>query len=204
MLPRYPREVRTLGDRIRKRRKDLRLSQRKLAKLLGVDKKSVENWEGPGIVPARWVVPRINATADQIACFFDPIDCARAWPCREESFRAASAKFGPRGGLADPKDAFRHCYWNCCMAKRIGVTEANKFGDSHEEFPQNTECDKQMDLWNNAQGRGPGPLPPGGDCASHCSRANLQNRTILRCTPCTVYLYYPTYYDEYGFYLPPP
>jgi len=39
---------------------DLGLSQRKLAKLLGVDKKSVENWEGRGIAPARWVAPKLN------------------------------------------------------------------------------------------------------------------------------------------------
>ena len=39
---------------------DVGLSQRKLAKMLGVDKKSVENWEGRGIEPARWVTPKID------------------------------------------------------------------------------------------------------------------------------------------------
>jgi DNA-binding transcriptional regulator YiaG len=39
---------------------DLGLSQRKLAKVLGVDKKSVENWERRGIAPARWVAPKLN------------------------------------------------------------------------------------------------------------------------------------------------
>jgi DNA-binding transcriptional regulator YiaG len=39
---------------------DVGLSQRKLAKMLGVDKKSVENWEGRGIAPARWMAPKLN------------------------------------------------------------------------------------------------------------------------------------------------
>jgi transcriptional regulator with XRE-family HTH domain len=41
----YPNEVRTLGDAIRKRRLDLGLRQRDVAKQIGCNKTSVANWE---------------------------------------------------------------------------------------------------------------------------------------------------------------
>jgi len=39
---------------------DLGLSQRKLAGFLGVNKASVQHWEGNTVEPARWMVPRIR------------------------------------------------------------------------------------------------------------------------------------------------
>ena len=41
----YPKEVRTLGDRIRKKRLDLGLRQRDVATQIGCDKTTVANWE---------------------------------------------------------------------------------------------------------------------------------------------------------------
>jgi transcriptional regulator with XRE-family HTH domain len=41
----YPKEVTTIGDAIRKRRLDLGLSQKDVAKIIGCDKASVLNWE---------------------------------------------------------------------------------------------------------------------------------------------------------------
>jgi transcriptional regulator with XRE-family HTH domain len=57
MLPRgYPHEPRTLGERIRRRRMDLGLTQRTLAERLGCWEQSVARWERdlgePG--PRRW------------------------------------------------------------------------------------------------------------------------------------------------------
>jgi len=51
-------------------------------------------------------------------------------------------------GHNDRSDAFRHCYWSCCMARGIGVEEAKKFGDSHENYGNNPRCEKLMDLFN--------------------------------------------------------
>jgi DNA-binding transcriptional regulator YiaG len=39
---------------------DLGLSQRELARQLGVSKSSIESWEGNEVEPARWLVPRIR------------------------------------------------------------------------------------------------------------------------------------------------
>jgi DNA-binding transcriptional regulator YiaG len=41
----YPREIKTVGDRIHKRRLDLGLRQRDIAQLLGVHVSTVTNWE---------------------------------------------------------------------------------------------------------------------------------------------------------------
>ena len=57
--PAYPRELRTLGDHIRKKRLDLGLLQKEVARLLGVDTDSVTNWEKNRYVPRRHLIPRI-------------------------------------------------------------------------------------------------------------------------------------------------
>jgi DNA-binding transcriptional regulator YiaG len=41
----YPKKVTTIGDAIRKRRLELRLRQKDLAKIIGYDKTGVLNWE---------------------------------------------------------------------------------------------------------------------------------------------------------------
>src|SRR6266496_2075488 len=56
----YPEQPKNLGDQLRKRRMDLGLSQRKLARQLGVNKTSIEHWERNEVQPARWMVPKIR------------------------------------------------------------------------------------------------------------------------------------------------
>jgi len=41
----YPKEVKTIGDAIRKRRLDLGLRQKDVAKIIGCDKTTILNWE---------------------------------------------------------------------------------------------------------------------------------------------------------------
>jgi transcriptional regulator with XRE-family HTH domain len=41
----YPRELKTIGDHIRKRRLDLGLLQKEVAEQIGVDKTTIMNWE---------------------------------------------------------------------------------------------------------------------------------------------------------------
>ncbi len=41
----YPREIKTVGDAIRRKRLDLGLRQEDVAKIIGCDKTSVLNWE---------------------------------------------------------------------------------------------------------------------------------------------------------------
>jgi transcriptional regulator with XRE-family HTH domain len=54
----YPKEVTTIGDAIRKRRLDLGLHQKDVAKMIGCDKTSVLNWE------KGYNTPRVNKMAD--------------------------------------------------------------------------------------------------------------------------------------------
>lgn len=57
--PAYPATLNSLGDHLRKRRLDLRLLQREVGRLLGVDAGSVTNWEVGRTVPEfRWL-PKI-------------------------------------------------------------------------------------------------------------------------------------------------
>ena len=53
----------------------------------------------------------------------------------------------------DNADAFRHSYWNALMTKHVGVEYAKEFADIHEENPNSQGIDKEMDLYNNEQGR---------------------------------------------------
>jgi transcriptional regulator with XRE-family HTH domain len=52
--------VTTVGDHLRKRRMDLEIGRRELAKRLGVSKRTIENWEGDETAPVRWMLPRID------------------------------------------------------------------------------------------------------------------------------------------------
>lgn len=56
-------------------------------------------------------------------------------------------------GHNDNADAFRHALWNAFMVKRIGYAEAKKWADAHEDYPNNPELEKRMDLHNNNLGR---------------------------------------------------
>ena len=55
----YPTEVRTLGDHLRKRRLDLGLRQKDVAKRLKVNKDTIRNWELGRATPAVWQWPGI-------------------------------------------------------------------------------------------------------------------------------------------------
>jgi transcriptional regulator with XRE-family HTH domain len=55
----YPKELRTLGDHLRKRRLDLGLLQREVAAQISVAKDTISNWEGNATSPDLRMVPRI-------------------------------------------------------------------------------------------------------------------------------------------------
>ena len=57
--PGYPNEINNLGDHLRKRRLDLGLRQRAVAKALGADATSVANWELGHSKPALRFLPAI-------------------------------------------------------------------------------------------------------------------------------------------------
>ena len=68
---------------------------------------------------------------------------------REKAFRATSHFDGIEDGYGD---AIRHCYWCALNQVSTGLNSPNakKFGDSHEDIPNNNA--KAMDLHNNSVG----------------------------------------------------
>jgi transcriptional regulator with XRE-family HTH domain len=56
----YPVELNTVGDRLRKRRLDLGLFQKEVAKQIGVTNCTIQYWENNKVSPAVRFTPRIN------------------------------------------------------------------------------------------------------------------------------------------------
>jgi hypothetical protein len=110
----------------------------------------------------------------------NPIDAFSVDSCRDKAFAAAGAS-GLIGAFLGPQDAFRHCFWNCCMAQSIGVSQAEKFATAHENSnPSAIPFDNQMDLHDNVIGRSLGT--PGADCKAACASAVSSGllRTVRR------------------------
>ena len=55
----YPKEFKTLGDHIRKRRLDLRLFQEQVSEQIGVDEDTIFRWEGNKSKPQVQFIPAI-------------------------------------------------------------------------------------------------------------------------------------------------
>lgn len=55
----YPKELKTLGDYLRKRRLDVKLLQKEVAQRLGVNKDTICNWENNRTSPSLRFIPRI-------------------------------------------------------------------------------------------------------------------------------------------------
>jgi len=55
----YPKRLKTLGDHLRKRRLDLKLQQKEVAKKLGVSETSIYNWENNQTSPFLYFIPEI-------------------------------------------------------------------------------------------------------------------------------------------------
>lgn len=58
---RYPKELNTLGDHLRKRRLDLGLLQKEVAEKIGMDKTTYYNWENNRSIPRFQYMPGIIA-----------------------------------------------------------------------------------------------------------------------------------------------
>ncbi len=68
----YPKELGTLGDHLRKRRLDLGLRQKDVARQLGANVTTVTNWELGHSGPALWFVPRIIEFLGYVPCDTSP------------------------------------------------------------------------------------------------------------------------------------
>ena len=57
--PRYPRELKTIGDNLRKKRLDIKLKQSDVARIIGVSETSIYNWENNRTKPRLKYVQKI-------------------------------------------------------------------------------------------------------------------------------------------------
>lgn len=57
--PGYPQTLKNLGDHLRKRRLDLKLLQKEVAKKIGVDETSIYYWENNRVKPSLTYIPKI-------------------------------------------------------------------------------------------------------------------------------------------------
>ncbi len=58
-LPFYPQALQTIGDHLRKKRLDLNFFQKDVAKIIGADETSVNNWENNKATPSVPFLPKI-------------------------------------------------------------------------------------------------------------------------------------------------
>jgi len=59
--PTYPRDLRTIGDHLRKKRLDLGLLQQEVARRIGVDEASIYNWENHRSSTSLQFIPKVIA-----------------------------------------------------------------------------------------------------------------------------------------------
>lgn len=82
------------------------------------------------------------------------------------------------GGHNQEGDAFRHAYWNHAMARVMGAKKAKAFADANEISPYNPIGERQMDLYNNREGRGLADSP--GAVANTIKKAIADGRLRTR------------------------
>ena len=72
-----------------------------------------------------------------------------------ERARAESERRYPtQVGQDDPRDAFRHTFWNGAMTGELRSTRAAaRWANAHEAAPGNPAARRAMDLFNNERGR---------------------------------------------------
>lgn len=99
-----------------------------------------------------------------------PLDAIIAEQLAKEALEAAKNS-GLTGLGNGPADAYRHCYWSCLMAQKLGADQAKDVGDIHEKCGNNKAGETAMDLNNNHTGIVFGES--GADCHTRCFNAAL-------------------------------
>ncbi len=119
---------------------------------------------------------------DILNCVLHPFECNTVSNRRAAAYNATLRRFGHQGHN-DASDAYRHCFWSCCIAETLGNARAQVWTDGHENEPNNPQCEKNMDCYNNEQGRRGPPKTLSYPCSAHCAAAPLQNAPVGSCKP---------------------
>lgn len=121
-----------------------------------------------------------SSTKDKLWCLSSGGICGKMLRCKHDAEEATLKKFGKHTD-GTPSNAFKHCYYACCLASNLPLGVGKKIADGHEDIPGNLICQKDMDLFNNKQGA----AGAGGDCTKHCSTVPLQHYPKgADCIPC--------------------
>ncbi|MDY7011717.1 MAG: hypothetical protein SVV80_13350 [Planctomycetota bacterium] len=119
---------------------------------------------------------------------YNPDDCEKKyclnecglWKCNKAKRQANKAlrkaqELFPEDSLHNGEgDAWRHCYWNCKMVRKIGTHCAKYIADQHEEAgsraePPQPKAEADMDYHNNHIGRQLASQE--GSCSGLCMQA---------------------------------
>lgn len=81
-----------------------------------------------------------------------PFNAAYILAARSKAYQRAEELFEAWTLEDGAGDAFRHAFAAAMLARDIGVTDAYRVTDMHEDIPGNPYNKKTMDLFNNRQG----------------------------------------------------
>lgn len=100
----------------------------------------------------------------------DPEACAAKFSCYLAAEEMVE-KVYHRNDEGTRANAFKHCYWSCCISKKVGPCRAVEQTSAHERIPHNPEQDMRMDLFNNYQGAERAQVYPDRGCKRICLEA---------------------------------
>jgi len=87
---------------------------------------------------------------------------------------ARNSVFPIEGATNGERDAFRHIFWQCRLCQYMQPCKAEKIGNIHETFGNNTDEASKMDLHNNQIGRNL------AKAVYFCLYSNLNNEDCAR------------------------
>ena len=94
-----------------------------------------------------------NGPSEEINALLNPADSMVALKVRDEAFARTQAEYHTVRTDLGEANAFQHAYGSYVLSKKIGESEAKKFGDAHERNTSYPIGDTLKDLHNNEVGR---------------------------------------------------
>lgn len=103
-----------------------------------------------------------------------PIDAIAIYQSAQKALNLTWDNFKSSHNFQDDRaDAFRHFVWSALITHEIGAEKAKEFLDAHEDFPENKQTAKEVDLYNNGKGIEFGEKHQGSDLESDVAKEGL-------------------------------